>query len=78
MFAYNTAVQETTVGTLFELVQGRKVTIMLDAMPPHNPAHDGSEDEHVAAQRAEEVLQLSCLLIQDEQRVDAAATTFVV
>ena len=43
-FAYNTAVQETTGVTPFHLVHGRKVTTMLDAMIPHEPAVDGSDD----------------------------------
>ena len=33
-FAYNTAVQETSGMTPFQLVHGRKVTTMLDAMLP--------------------------------------------
>ncbi|KAM7287669.1 WAS/WASL-interacting protein family member 2-like [Ixodes scapularis] len=58
-FAYNTAVQETTGVTPFQLVQGRKVTTMLDAMLPHEPADDGSPDAQVVARRAEEVHQLA-------------------
>ncbi|KAM7306819.1 uncharacterized protein ISCGN_010478 [Ixodes scapularis] len=70
-FAYNTAVQETTGFTPFQLVHGRKVTTMLDAMLPHEPADNESDDAQVVAQRAEEVCQLARLLIQDQQRVDA-------
>ncbi|KAM7289119.1 DDE-type integrase/transposase/recombinase [Ixodes scapularis] len=70
-FAYNTAVQETTGVTPFQLVHGRKVTTMLDAMLPHEPAVDGSDDAQVVAQRAEEVRQLARLRIQAQQRVDA-------
>ncbi|KAM7303540.1 DDE-type integrase/transposase/recombinase [Ixodes scapularis] len=69
-FAYNTAVQETTGVTPFQLVHGRKVTTMLDAMLPHEPAVDGSDDAQVVAQRAEEVRQLARLRIQAQQRVD--------
>ncbi|KAM7297650.1 uncharacterized protein ISCGN_022801 [Ixodes scapularis] len=69
-FAYNTAVQETTGVTPFQLVHGRKVTTMLDAMLPHEPADDGSDDAQVVAQRAEEVRQLARLRIQAQQRVD--------
>ncbi|KAM7301261.1 DDE-type integrase/transposase/recombinase [Ixodes scapularis] len=70
-FAYNTAVQETTGFTPFQLVHGRKVTTMLDAMLPHKPVDNESDDAQVVAQRAEEVRQLARLLIQDQQRVDA-------
>ncbi|KAM7284556.1 hypothetical protein ISCGN_001650 [Ixodes scapularis] len=70
-FAYNTAVQETTGFTPFQLVHGRKVTTMLDAMLPHEPSDNESDDAQVVAQRAEEVRQLARLLIQDQQRVDA-------
>ncbi|KAM7314928.1 DDE-type integrase/transposase/recombinase [Ixodes scapularis] len=63
-FAYNTAVQETTGVTPFQLVHGRKVTTMLDAMLPHEPAVDASDDAQVVAQRAEEVRQLARLRIQ--------------
>ncbi|KAM7313608.1 Transposon Ty3-I Gag-Pol polyprotein [Ixodes scapularis] len=69
-FAYNTAVQETTGVTPFQLVHGRKVTTMLDAMLPHEPAVDGSDDAQVVAQRAEEVRQLARLRIQAQQRID--------
>ncbi|KAM7303021.1 DDE-type integrase/transposase/recombinase [Ixodes scapularis] len=70
-FAYNTAVQETTGFTPFQLVHGRKVTTMLDAMLPHEPSDNESDDAQAVAQRAEEVRQLARLLIQDQQRVDA-------
>ncbi|KAM7293826.1 DDE-type integrase/transposase/recombinase [Ixodes scapularis] len=69
-FAYNTAVQETTGMTPFQLVHGRKVTTMLDAKLPHEPAVDGSDDAQVVAQRAEEVRQLARHRIQAQQRVD--------
>ncbi|KAM7294020.1 DDE-type integrase/transposase/recombinase [Ixodes scapularis] len=69
-FAYNTAVQETTGVTPFQLVHGRKVTTMLDAMLPHEPAVDASDDAQVVAQRAEEVRQLARLRIKAQQRVD--------
>ncbi|KAM7298103.1 Transposon Ty3-I Gag-Pol polyprotein [Ixodes scapularis] len=70
-FAYNTAVQKTTGFTPFQLVHGRKVTTMLDAMLPHEPSDNQSDDAQVVAQRAEEVRQLARLMIQDQQRVDA-------
>ncbi|KAM7310060.1 DDE-type integrase/transposase/recombinase [Ixodes scapularis] len=69
-FAYNTAVQETTGVTPFQLVHERKVTTMLDAMLPHEPALDASDDAQVVAQRAEEVRQLARLRIKAQQRVD--------
>ncbi|KAM7282081.1 DDE-type integrase/transposase/recombinase [Ixodes scapularis] len=43
-FAYNTAVQETTGVTPFQLVYGRAVTTMLDSMLPHESVNDGSDD----------------------------------
>ncbi|KAM7309909.1 DDE-type integrase/transposase/recombinase [Ixodes scapularis] len=46
-FAYNTAVQETTGVTPFQLAHCRKVTTMLDAMLPHEPADDGIPDAQV-------------------------------
>lgn len=70
--AYNTAVQETTGFTSFQLVRGRKVTTMLDAMLLHESAEDRRDDAQVVAQRAEEVYQLERLRIQDQRRVDAS------
>ncbi|KAM7296833.1 retrovirus-related Pol polyprotein from transposon 297 [Ixodes scapularis] len=70
-FAYNTAVQETTGMTLFQLVHGRPVTMMLDAMLPHVPTDDGNDDAQLIAQRAEEACQLARIKIQEQQRVDA-------
>ncbi|KAM7298963.1 DDE-type integrase/transposase/recombinase [Ixodes scapularis] len=49
-FAYNTAVQETTGFTPFQLVHGRKVTTMLDAMLPHEPSDNESDDAQAVAQ----------------------------
>ncbi|KAG0421079.1 hypothetical protein HPB47_003021 [Ixodes persulcatus] len=56
--------------TPFQLVHSRKVTTMLDAMLPHEPADDWSDHAKVA-QRVEEVCQLAQLRIQDQQRVNA-------
>ncbi|KAM7289839.1 DDE-type integrase/transposase/recombinase [Ixodes scapularis] len=69
-FAYNTAVQETTGVAPFQLVHGRKVTTMLDAMLPHEPAVGGSDDAQVVAPRAEEVRQLARHRIKAQQCVD--------
>ncbi|KAM7313144.1 DDE-type integrase/transposase/recombinase [Ixodes scapularis] len=68
-FAYNTAVQEATGVTPFQLVHGREVTTMLDAMLPHEPSDNESDDAQAVAQRAEEVRQLARLMIQDQQLV---------
>ncbi|KAM7308039.1 DDE-type integrase/transposase/recombinase [Ixodes scapularis] len=75
-FAYNTAIQETTGVTPFQLVHGRKVTTMLDAMLPHDPTDDGTDDAQLVTQRAE-VRQLARLRIKDQQRVDAGRTLAV-
>ncbi|KAM7299240.1 DDE-type integrase/transposase/recombinase [Ixodes scapularis] len=52
-FAYNTAAQEKTGFTPFELAHGRKVTTMLDAMLPHERVDDGYDGAHAVSQRAE-------------------------
>lgn len=56
---YNTAVQETTEMTSFQQVHHRKVTTMLDAMLPHDPADDGTDDVRFITQRAGETRQLA-------------------
>lgn len=61
----NTAVQETSRVTPFQLVHCRNVTTMFKLMLPHEPRHDISDDAHVNSQWAEEVRQLARLLIQD-------------
>lgn len=43
----NTAVQETTGVTPFQLVNGRKVTTMLGSMLPHEPVEDRNVDADV-------------------------------
>ncbi|KAM7313633.1 hypothetical protein ISCGN_003483 [Ixodes scapularis] len=43
---------------------------MLDAMLPHEPAVDGSDETQVVAQQAGEVRQLARLRIKAQQRVD--------
>ncbi|KAM7301553.1 DDE-type integrase/transposase/recombinase [Ixodes scapularis] len=68
---YNTAAQETTGLTPFELVRGRKVTTMLDTMLPHEPVDDECDDVHAVSQRAEEARQPARLRIIDQRRVDA-------
>lgn len=58
-FAYNTALQETTRFTPFELVFGRPVTTTLDAMlPGHNDVVTGTDIDDFT-QRAEEARQLA-------------------
>lgn len=70
-FAYNTAIQETTHMTPFELVYGRQPTTMLDAMLPHVEDDDLNADVQEYLQRAEEARQLARVRITDQQLVDA-------
>lgn len=70
-FAYNTAVQETTQTTPFQLVYGRQPTTMLDTMLPHVEDEDLNSDVDSFLQRAEEARQLARLRIKDQQRLDA-------
>lgn len=70
-FAYNTAVQETTRITLFQLVFGRTVTTPLDAMLPVDVNSDNDHDVSDFTQRAEEARQLARYRIQQQQQVDA-------
>ncbi|XP_077497792.1 uncharacterized protein LOC144108425 [Amblyomma americanum] len=66
-FAYNSAVQETTVFSPFRLVHGREVVTMLDTMLPHQQ----DVYAHADAQLAEEARQLARLRIQARQQIDA-------
>lgn len=70
-FAYNTAIQETTQMTPFELVYSRRPTTMLDAMLPHVEDDDLNADIQDYLQRAEEARQLARVRITDQQLVDA-------
>ena len=70
-FAYNTAIQETTQMTPFELVYGRQPTTMLDAMLPHVDDDDLNADVQGYLQRAEEARQLARVRTTEQQLVDA-------
>lgn len=70
-FAYNTAVQETTRKTPFELVFGRAVVTPLDAMLPVDHISENDCDSTEYIQRAEEARQLARYRIQQQQRADA-------
>lgn len=70
-FAYNTAVQETTKVTPFQLVYGRVVTTPLDAMLPVGDNTEHKPDISEFIQRAEEARQLARHHIKQQQRVDA-------
>ena len=70
-FAYNTAIQETTQMTPFELVYGRQATTMLDAMLPHVDDDDLNADVQGYLQRAEEARQLARVRTTEQQLVDA-------
>lgn len=70
-FAYNTAMQETTRFTPFELVFGRQVTTTLDAMlPVDNGVLTGTEIDDFT-ERAEEARQLARFRIRKRQEMDA-------
>lgn len=70
-FAYNTAVQETTQLTPFELVYGRRVTTPLDAMLPVDDGTTTSEGADDFIQKAEEARQLARNRIRSQQSTDA-------
>ncbi|XP_077557027.1 uncharacterized protein LOC144170873 [Haemaphysalis longicornis] len=70
-FAYNTAIQETTQLTPFELVYGRRPTTMLNAMLPHVEDDDLNTDVQGYLQRAEEAHQLARVRTTRQQLVDA-------
>lgn len=69
-FAYNTAVQETTRFTPFELVYGRHVTTPLDAMLPLDNGTTRSDTAEDIVQKAEDARQLARNRICDQQSVD--------
>lgn len=69
-FAYNTAVQETTAMTPFQLVYGRTATTTLDSMLPVH--EDENSDVEYFVQKAEEARQLARQRIQRQQSSDAA------
>lgn len=74
-FAYNTAEQETTRLAPFQLVYGRPVTTMLDAMLPISHGDDVTNayaDVDIFLQRAEEARQLARCRIQQQQHRDAS------
>ena len=70
-FAYNTAGQEITELTRFELVYGRRVTTPLDAMLPveHDTSSNDSVDDF--CQKAEEARQLARNRIRTQQDTDS-------
>lgn len=70
-FAYNTAVQETTRFTPFELVYGRQVTTPLDAMLPVDNSSIMDDDIEDMTQKAEEARQLARYRIRRQQATDA-------
>lgn len=70
VFAYNTAVQETTQMTPFSLVHGREATTTLDAMLP-DVTDESNLDVAAYLQRAEQARRLARERIQDQQRTDA-------
>lgn len=67
-FAYRTAVRKATGETPFQLVHGRKVATMLDAMLPHDDAQ--------TVTKWAQVPQLARLWVQDQQQVDAGRYNF--
>lgn len=69
-FAYNTAVQEPTRATPFQLVYGRAVTTTLDAMLPIDD-YDYPPDLDDFLQRAEEARQLARYRIRRQQQIYA-------
>uniref|UniRef100_A0A6G5AAI1 Putative tick transposon n=1 Tax=Rhipicephalus microplus TaxID=6941 RepID=A0A6G5AAI1_RHIMP len=70
-FAYNTAVQETTHFTPFQLVYGRTVITTLDAMLPVNSMNEEDPDISEYVERAEEARQLARNRIIQQPDVDA-------
>lgn len=70
-FAYNTAVQETTELTPFELIYGRRVTTPLDAMLPVDQDTSGNDSVDDFVQKAEEARQLARNRIRTQQDTDA-------
>lgn len=71
VFAYNTAVQETTGFTPFRLVHGREVTTMLDAMLLPNETETLPSDAEEFTRCAEAARHLARCRIRHQQSVDA-------
>lgn len=70
-FAYNTAQQETTRMTPFQILYGREVSTMLDAMLPHD-SRDDAAPSFDFTQRAEDARQIARQRIRQQQHFDAA------
>lgn len=70
-FAYNTALQDTTKVTPFQLVYGRTVTTPLDAMLPVSDNAEQKPDISQFTQTAKEARQLARHRIKQQQRIDA-------
>ncbi|KAK8765585.1 hypothetical protein V5799_031806 [Amblyomma americanum] len=71
IFAYNTAVEETTNIPPFRVVYGRDMTTMLDVMLPHVDDIDPNADLHTILHFAEEARQLERVRILNQQCRDA-------
>lgn len=70
-FAYNTAMQETTRFSPFELVYQRSLTTTLHAMLPVDSTDVTSTDAEAFTQCAEEAHQLALISIRHQREIDA-------